>query len=195
MVRVALTGGIGTGKSYVLERFRSLGAACIEADRLAHGVMASGTEASRAIAGRFGAGVLDGDGAVDRQKLAPIVFSDDRARRDLEAIVHPAVWRSIEVSLRALERTGAEVAVIEIPLLYETGHAGNFDRVVTTVCPSEVQIARLMGRGLSREEAEQRIAAQLPDREKSARADYVIQTGGTFGETDRQVDDIWRRLR
>src|SRR5688500_5526901 len=121
MLTAALTGGIATGKSYVLDRFRRLGAACLDADVLAHGATAAGTEASQAIAARFGAGMLDPTGAVDRKKLGPIVFSDRAARRDLEAIVHPAVHRAITAGLRAFELTGATIAIVDIPLLYETG--------------------------------------------------------------------------
>jgi dephospho-CoA kinase len=196
MLRVALTGGIATGKTHVLDRFRTLGAACLDADRLAHGVMAAGTEASRAIAARFGAGVLDTEGAVDRRKLGPLVFADEEARRDLEAIVHPGVWRAVEAALRGLERTGGvDVAIVEVPLLYETGRAADFDRVVATVCPVEVQIARLMGRGLAEADARARLDAQMPAAEKGRRADFVVDTSGTPEETDRQVDEIWQRLR
>src|SRR5947208_1288285 len=100
MLKVALTGGIATGKSHILEQFRARGVPCLDADTLAHGVEAAGTEATQAIAARFGPGVLDAAGAVDRKKLAPIVFADPAARRELEAIVHPAVYRAIVAGLR-----------------------------------------------------------------------------------------------
>jgi dephospho-CoA kinase len=195
MLRVALTGGIATGKSYVLDRFRGLGAACLEADHLAHGVMAAGTEATQAIATRFGMEMLDAQGAVDRRRLAPVVFADAAARRDLEAIVHPAVRRAIEIALRALVRTGEPaVAIVEVPLLYEVGRAGDFDRVIATVCPPALQLARLAARGLSEAEARQRLAAQMPADEKGRQADCVIRTDGSFADTDRQVDEIWAKL-
>jgi len=107
MLRVALTGGIATGKTYVLDRLRTRGIPCLDADQLVHGVEAAGTEATAAIAARFGAAVLDDDGSVNRAKLGPIVFADAAARRDLEAIVHPAVFRAIEAGLRGFERSGA----------------------------------------------------------------------------------------
>jgi dephospho-CoA kinase len=196
MLRVALTGGIATGKTYVLDRFGAHGAACLDTDRLAHGVMAAGTEASRAIATRFGADVLDANGAVDRRKLARIVFADDEARRDLEAIVHPGVWRAVEAALRGLERAGGtDVAIVEVPLLHETGRATAFDRVIATVCPPDLQLARLMARGLAEPDARARLAAQMPAAEKGRRADFLIDTGGSLAETDRQVDGIWTRLR
>jgi dephospho-CoA kinase len=194
MLKVALTGGIATGKSHVLERLRRLGAHCLDADVLAHGVMASGTEAARAIAARFGDDVLGPDGGVDRSRLGPIVFADAAARRDLEAIVHPAVYRAVEAGLRGFERLGVPVAVVDIPLLFETGRASDFDRVVVTVCPPEMQVARLVARGLDETAARARIAAQAPAAEKVSRADFVIRTDGTYAETERQVDDLWRQL-
>src|SRR5882724_3214070 len=122
MLRVALTGGAATGKSYVLNRLRESGVPCLVADDLAHGVTAAGTEATAAIAARFGAGVLAADGSVNREQLGTIVFADESARRELEAIVHPPVYRAIEVALRAFEKIDrAKLAVVEIPLLYETG--------------------------------------------------------------------------
>jgi dephospho-CoA kinase len=195
MLKVALTGGIATGKSYVLERFRRHGADCLDADQLAHGVTGPGTEASQAIAERFGAGVLDAAGAVDRKKLGPVVFADAAARRDLEAIVHPAVYRAIVAGLRAFELTGSAIAIVDVPLLYETGGETRFDRVVATVCAPAVQLTRLRARGLSDEQARQRLAAQIPAEQKAARADFVVRTDGAFPETDAQVETIWRRLQ
>jgi dephospho-CoA kinase len=195
MLKVALTGGIATGKSHVLGEFRRRGVPCLDADELAHGVEAAGTEATHAIADRFG-DVLGDDGAVDRRKLAPIVFADPAARRDLEAIVHPAVYRAVTVGLRGFELLGSyPFAVVDVPLLYETGHAGDFDRVVVTSCLPETQVARLVARGLAEADARQRLAAQWPTEEKTKLADFVIRTDGTFEETDRQVEVVYRNLR
>ena len=169
MLRVALTGGIATGKSYVLDRLRRMGVPSLDADELAHGVMAPGTEATRAIADRFGPQVLDGSGAVNRAVLGPIVFADPAARRDLEAIVHPAVYRAIIAGLRGFELVGeSRLAVVDVPLLYESGHEGDFDRVIVTSSPVETQLSRLRKRGLSDAEAHQRLAAQWPTHQKAA---------------------------
>jgi dephospho-CoA kinase len=195
MLRVALTGGAATGKSYVLDQFRRAQVPCLVADDLAHGVTAAGTEATAAIAARFGANVIAADGSVDRSSLGAIVFADPAARRDLEAIVHPAVYRAIQVGLRAFEKSGDPLAVVEIPLLYESGHAGDFDRVIVTVCSDERQLSRLMGRGLTEARARQVIAAQKPTEEKAALADFVVRTDGEKSETDVQVRDILSRLR
>jgi dephospho-CoA kinase len=191
VLRVALTGGIATGKSHVLERFRRLGVPCLDADELAHGVMGAGTEATRAIGDRFGPSVIGQDGAVDRKALGAIVFADEAARHDLEAIVHPAVYRSISAGLRAFELVGqSPFAVVAIPLLYETGRAGEFRCVVATTCPKAMQLERLAARGLTAAEARQRLNAQMPAALKAARADFVIDTSGTYEETDRQVEEI-----
>ena len=196
MMKVALTGGIATGKSYVLGQFRRHGLPCLDADELAHGVTAAGTEATTAIAERFGAGVLAADGSVDRKTLGPIVFADPIARRELEAIVHPGVYRAIAAGMRAFERMGdGALAVVAVPLLYETGAEKDFDKVVVTSCAPETQRARLVARGLSDAAARQRLAAQWPTEKKTSRADFVVTTDGSFAETDEQVAQIMQNLR
>ena len=190
MLKIALTGGIATGKSYVLDRFRARGVPCLDADELAHGVLEAGTQATAAIAARFGPDVLRADGSVDRGKLGPIVFADPAARRELESLTHPAVYRAIAAGLRAFELTeGPPFAVVAIPLLYETGHASDYDRVIVTVCAPEMQIARLVARGMSEADARRRLAAQMPAADKAERADFVIRTDGAFADTDAQADD------
>jgi len=196
MRKVALTGGIATGKSYVLDRLRRHGVPCLDADALAHGVMAAGTEATAAIAARFGDRVIAADGSIDRTVLGPLVFGDAEARRDLEAMVHPAVYRAITVGLRAFELLGVDaLAVVDIPLLYESGHAGDFDRVIVTACSETTQLARLRERGLEEEAARKRIAAQWPTERKVALADFVVSTDGTHEETDAQIDRLLDTLR
>lgn len=196
MLKIALTGGIATGKSYVLDQFRRRGIPCLDADELAHGVTAAGTEATTAIAARFGADVLAPDGSVDRARLGPLVFADAAARGELEALVHPAVYRAIAAGLRTFEKLGgAALAVVDIPLLYESGHDGDFDHVIVTTCVPGVQLARLRERGLSEAEAQQRIAAQWPAGRKTTGATFVINTDGTRDETDRQVEQVLGSLR
>jgi dephospho-CoA kinase len=184
-----LTGGIATGKSHVLEQFRRRGVPCLDADELSHGVTAAGTEATAAIAARFGEAFLDADGAVDRAKLGRLVFRDETARKDLEAIVHPAVYRAIAAGMRGFERVGEyPFIVVDIPLLYESDHARDFDRVIVTMCTPERQRERLRERGLTDEEITQRLAAQWPASQKARQADYVIHTDGTFEDTSAQID-------
>jgi dephospho-CoA kinase len=196
MLKIGLTGGIATGKSYVLNQLRRRGIPCLDADELAHGVTAAGTEATAAIAERFGHGVLATDGAVDRKKLGAIVFADASARRELEALTHPAVYRAIEAGLRAFALVGEDrIAVVDVPLLYETGAEKIFDRVIVTTCPVEKQLERLKERGLSEQAARQRLAAQWSAEEKAKRADFVINTDGSFDDTDSQLGAILQLLK
>lgn len=190
MRRIALTGGIATGKSYVARTLRALGVPVIDADVLARAVVERGTPALAAIRARFGDDVTQPDGTLDRKRLADIVFRDPAARRDLEAITHPAVRAGIEAFFASLPQETA-FAVADIPLLYETGREKDFDRVIVAACPPDMQIARVMSRdGATREEAERRLAAQLPIDEKVGRADDVIWTTGTHEETDKQVSRV-----
>jgi dephospho-CoA kinase len=196
VLKVALTGGIATGKSYVLDQFRKRGVPCLDADELAHNVTAAGTDATAAIVARFGEDILAPDGSVNRAKLGPIVFDNPAARKDLEAIVHPAVYRALMSAVRAFEAAGdAPVVIADVPLLFETGAETQFDRVIVTSCAPAVQIARLLERGLSITAARQRLAAQWPIDEKTARGDFVIRTDGTFADTDRQVDEVLTALK
>jgi dephospho-CoA kinase len=193
--RVALTGGIATGKSYVAGRMREAGVAVVDADQLAHEAVKPGTSALDAIRRRFGAKAIATSGEMDRSYVADQVFRDEAARRDLEAIVHPVVRRGIEEFFAAIpHQTG--FAVADIPLLYETDRAGDFDAVIVAACAPELQIARVMARDSStREDAERRLRAQLPIDEKAARADYVIRTDGTHEQTDAAVLEVIQSLR
>lgn len=193
VLRVALTGGIATGKSYCLARFAALGAPTIDADRLARDVVAPGTPALSAIVERFGGDVLQPGGALDRPALGRIVFADRGARADLEAIVHPAVYRRIREWYASLPP--GRLAVADIPLLFETGHQHDFDRIVVCACSPEEQLRRLMARDdLPEADARARLAAQWPIGEKEARADHVIRTDGTFADTDMQVRRVFEVL-
>lgn len=190
--RIALTGGIATGKSYCLEQFRRLGADVIDADTLARDAVAAGTTGFDAVVARFGPGVLDLTGALDRAALAGLVFHDAAARRDLEAIVHPLVYERIAGWFQQLRPQA--VGIADIPLLYETGRHADFDAVIVAACPPALQVERLMARGLTREDAELRLRAQMPVEDKVRQADHVIDTSTTHKETDRQVADVWAAL-
>ena len=195
LLRAALTGGIATGKSYVRVRLASHGIPTLDSDILAREAVAPGSAGLAAVAARFGDGILAADGSLDRRALGAIVFADPRARADLEAIVHPRVREATAAWLERLAGAGESVAVVDIPLLYEVGRERDFDRVIVTSCPRSQQIARVVERdGLSPADAEARIDAQLGTDEKVRRADFVIDTGGTFGDTNRQVDRVVERL-
>lgn len=192
--RVALTGGIATGKSYVRSRFEALGVPTIDSDVLAREAVAQGTPGLEAVIRVFGREVLDASGALDRKRLAAIVFSNSEQRRALEAIVHPAVRRATDAWFASLD-PATPFAMADIPLLYETGRDKDFDAVIVTACDPAEQIRRIMSRdGLSEADARQRIASQLPIADKVSRADYVIRTDGTFEETSQQVKRIFEAL-
>jgi dephospho-CoA kinase len=193
--RIGLTGGIATGKSYVRAKFDELGVPTIDADVLARRAVETGSEGLAAVVRRFGAGILDAGGALDRRRLAQIVFADAGARRDLEAIVHPFVRAQADTWFRQLDPSRHPMAIADIPLLYETGGDNLYEAVIVTACEPDEQVRRIVARDhVSESEARQRLAAQMPIAEKVRRANYVIRTDGTHGDTDRQVQEIYRRL-
>jgi dephospho-CoA kinase len=194
MTRIGLTGGIATGKSYVVRQLRASGVPVVDSDVLAREAVAPGTAGLVAIVDRFGPDLLQGD-ELDRARLGEIVFSDAGARRDLEDIVHPAVRRAIAEFFATLP-PDTPLAVADIPLLYETHGERNFDATIVIACARDTQIERIVARdGLSRDEAERRVAAQLPIEEKVRRADYVIRTDGPYEETNAQIAAVLASLR
>ena len=193
--RIALTGGIATGKSHVRAQLEALGAPTIDADVLARQAVQPGSAGFDAVIRRFGPEVADPSGALDRRKLAGIVFQDPQARHDLEAIVHPVVRQATEAWFASLDPSHP-FAVADIPLLFETGRDADFDAVIVTACDPDTQVRRVITRDrVTEAEARQRIAAQLPLEEKIRRADYVIRTDGTLAETDAQIRSVYAALR
>ena len=194
--RIGLTGGIATGKSYVRSQLDALGVPTIDADALAREAVAPGSEGLAAVVARFGPTVLDASGAVDRSELAALVFADQAARRDLEAIIHPFVRVRTDAWFRGLDPTRHPFAVADIPLLFETNSQGLYDVVLVTACDPEEQVRRIIARDhVSEADARRRLAAQLPIEEKVRRADHVIRTDGAHDDTARQVRAIVTRLR
>jgi dephospho-CoA kinase len=192
--RVALTGGIATGKSHCLAKFAALGVPTVDADQLAHSAVEPGTPGLAAVVRRFGQHILLPDGRLDRAALGRLVFADAAARRELEAIIHPVVYAAI-AGWFASVGANAAFGVADVPLLFETGREADFDRVVVTSCRPEQQLERLLARGgLTEAEARQRLAAQMPLAEKVRRATDVIDTSRTLADTDRQVEQLVRRL-
>ena len=195
MKRVALTGGIATGKTHVRAEFERLGVPTIDADKLARDAVADGSPGLKAVISRFGHGVLDDTGALDRRKLGSIVFQDPVARHDLEDIIHPAVRRAIDDWFASLANKTPRFAIADIPLLFETGRHREFDVVIVAECAPSTQITRVMARdGVSESDARARVAAQMPIEEKVRRADHVINTDGSFEETNRQVRRVFDAL-
>jgi dephospho-CoA kinase len=192
-VLVGLTGGIGAGKSAVASRLASHGAVIIDGDKLAREVVAPGSKGLAEVVAEFGSGVLAADGSLDRPALGKIVFADAGARRRLEAITHPRIRvRTVELIMAA---PPGSVVVNDVPLLVEAGLATTFELVVIVVAPRETRIERLTAtRGMSREEAESRIAAQATDEQRRAVADVVIENNGTLDDLRERVDKVWRGL-
>jgi dephospho-CoA kinase len=194
MRRIGLTGGIASGKSYVRARFEALGVATIDADVLARDAVMPGSPGLQWIVERFGAGILDASGALDRRAMGTLVFGDPESRRALEGIIHPSVRQALDRWFQALPRS-RPFGIAEVPLLYETGLQQDYARIIVTACESETQLRRLMARnGLTKAEAMQRMAAQWPLAEKVRRADYVIRTDGTLDQTAEQVVEVYRSL-
>jgi dephospho-CoA kinase len=194
--RVALTGGIATGKSHVRARLEALGIPTIDADTLAREAVAPGTKGLDEVIRRFGVGMRDANGGLDRKKLAAVVFSDPVARHDLEAIIHPFVREATDRWFASIDPVRHPFAVADIPLLFEAGRDDEFDAVIVAACAPETQLTRLMARDrISNAEARLRIAAQWPVEQKVAKADYVIRTDGSLSETDRQVEEVVSQLR
>lgn len=196
MLRVGLTGGMGCGKSTVAAMMRALGCHVIEADPLAHKLIEPGQPAFQEVVRAFGADILHSDGHVDRAKLGTIVFADVDKLLRLNAIVHPRVLKELErlFSVYAVANPQG-VAVIEAALLIEAGYVKHLDRLVVAWCKPEQQMERLLARGMSREQIEQRLAAQIPLEEKRRRADDVVDCSVPLEETRAQVEQFVAKLR
>lgn len=194
MTRIALTGGIASGKSMVADEFARLGAVIVDADLLAREVVAPRSPGLERIVQRFGAGMLNEDGTLDRARLGDLVFVDDDARADLNAIVHPLVRERSE-ELFAAAPPGSVVIEV-IPLLVETGLHQAFDHVIVVDAPTEVQVRRLMQRsGLTADQARTRVRIQATREDRIAAADWVIDNSGDQASTVRQVEALWPVLR
>jgi dephospho-CoA kinase len=193
---VGLTGGIATGKSTVSEMLRRRGCVVIDADVLAREVVAPGEPALDAIAAEFGADVIGPDGTLDRKKLGAIVFRDAERRKRLEAITHPAIRACFARRIAELvERRFAGLVVFDAPVMIESGNYRHMDRLVVVATDPATQVARLMARdGIDREDAERRIASQMPVADKAKLADYVIDNSGDRAATERQVERVYEAL-
>ena len=189
MLRIGLTGGIGSGKSTVAALLVERGAHLVDADRIAREVVEPGSPGLAAVAEAFGPGVLTPEGALDRPALAAVVFADPAQRARLDAIVHPLV-RGRAAELVAAAPPGA-VVVQDVPLLVETGQAGAFDLVVVVQAPVDLRLTRLVERGMTEDDARARIAGQASDEQRAAVADVVLTNGGTRAELAAQVEQFW----
>ncbi len=194
MLRVGLTGGIGAGKSEVSKHLAAQGAVIIDADLIAREVVAPGTDGLAAVIDAFGPDVLGADGALDRVRLGDIVFADQQKLATLNSIVHPRVG----ARMRELEEAAGpgSVVVHDVPLIAENGLASAYDLVVVVDVPPRIQLDRLIRlRGMSREQAQARIAAQVSREQRLSIADIVVDNSGSLAELDRQAGELWSELR
>lgn len=197
MLKVGLTGGIATGKSTVAEMLRRRGCHVLHADQIAHDLMRPGQPAYDQVVRAFGREVLQPDGTIDRERLGRIIFADGVRREHLNRIVHPRVLAAADKEFtRLAEKDPTGIAVLEAALLIEAGYHRQLDKLIVTWCRPEQQVERAMEKTrLSREEAEQRIAAQLPQDDKRRLADYKIDCSGSLEATEQQVERVVAALR
>jgi dephospho-CoA kinase len=194
MLKIAITGGAGSGKSTVARMFGELGAPVLDADAAAREAVAVGTPAWQELRRLYGAEYFNPDGSLNRAKVAQLVFTDPEARQRLNDIVHPQVARQLQARLQELAEQGAALALV--PLLYEAGLAGAYDRVIVVYVDPEDQVRRLRERdGRSAGEISGLLKAQWPLNDKAARADFVVDNRGPLRETRRQVQKIWTELQ
>jgi len=195
MVIIGLTGSVATGKTTVAGMFRELGARVLDADRIAHQLLQPGRSCYCKIVRHFGAGILSRT-AIDRQRLAEIAFCDPKERKFLESMVHPQVLALIRKQIRTWRQNPRIAAVVlDVPLLFEANWQKVVDVTVTVISKRSIQLTRFNRKtGMSRTHALKRIRAQLSQREKAARSDYVINNNGTIKETAQQVLHIWKKI-
>ena len=193
---IALTGGIASGKSTVARRFAELGAHVISADELVRQSQRAGSSTLALIQKRFGLGVVDSEGELDRSALSRIVFNDAIARADLESIVHPAVGAEFASQVaRIVQSDPGAIIIYDIPLLVESNRVGDFDGVIVLTCEPKIRHERLVRlRGMSSEEAQSRIDAQASENDRISVADWAVDTSESIDATIAQTDAIWSEL-
>ncbi|MDF2662510.1 MAG: dephospho-CoA kinase [Paenibacillus sp.] len=194
-MNIGLTGGIACGKSTVAAMLVRRGAILIDADQIAREVVLPGAPALGAVAERFGESVLNEDGSLNRKALGEIVFKEEAARKDLEAILHPQIRATMKERMEEANRlTPDKLVVVDVPLLFESKLEFMFEETLLVYIPRELQLVRLMERdGISAEQAERRLAAQMPIDDKRALADAIIDNSGTLEQTERQINQYWTR--
>jgi len=194
MLTIGLTGGIASGKSVVGRLLAARGAYVVDADRVAHGVYAPGSEGYAALVEAFGRGIVAADGTIDRRRLGELVFSDAARRKQLTGIVWPLTRRAIERLVREQEAAGTRVLVVEAPLLVEAGWQGLFDQVWLVRATPDVAKARLAARGLRTDEIDARLAAATDPAAAAAAAEVIIDNDGDLAQLERAVEAAWKAL-
>jgi dephospho-CoA kinase len=197
MLKIGLTGSIAVGKSNVVAVLQELGCVVFDADKIAHDVMEPGREAYNDVVREFGTDVLAEDGRIDRAKLGTVVFADESRRRLLNSIVHPRVKAEQDRLMHEAEAADPNgIAIVDAALMIESGGYKRFDKLIVVHCDRETQINRLMNRNnISREDAEQRVGAQMSSDEKRKYGDYEIDTSGSYEDTRRHTVEVYEKLK
>lgn len=191
-----LTGGVASGKSTAARMFGKLGAKIIDADRVGHEFLLPSSPAFSEIVRRFGREILTPEGEISRERLGAIVFADQEKLRALDSIIHPRIIAKVEEMASTISsKNPRAVILVDAALIFEAGIGGRFQKVIVTWCRPEQQIERLMHKGLTRQQAQERLAAQIPAEEKRRRADFVIDSSGSLENTRIQVETIYAALR
>lgn len=197
MLKVGLTGGLASGKSFAAAEFERLGCRLLHADAIGRGILADDADARAEVVSAFGSGILDSDGDIARGALAKIAFADQRSLERLNAIIHPRVFRQIDEFFCNVESSHPDaVAMVEAAIMIESGSYRRYDRLVLAACPRQIQIRRFVEReGGTEAEAESRIARQMPLADKLPYADFIIDTGDTRERTLGQVREVYAKLQ
>jgi dephospho-CoA kinase len=195
MIKVGLTGSIGTGKSTVAKIFEKLGAYVIDADKVVHQLFEN-EDVKEEIVSTFGKSILDNQGKIDKKKLAQIIFTDKEKKKKLENILHPKVRQKIQEFIEDVYKKDKNAVVVaEIPLLIETGMYKNYDKVLVVYAPKDLQLKRLLEKGFSEDEAKRRINSQMDIEEKLKYADIIIENTSSLKELEEKVKDIYENLK
>ena len=194
MLKVGLTGSIGTGKSTVEQIFKELGVPVIDADEVVHQLLKRKDIKEKIV--KLLGDVLDKNGEIDRKKVAKIVFSNPEKRKQLEQIIHPEVFKYIQNWLKEQEKINPKgFAIVSVPLMIETGSYKNYDKIIVVYAPKELQLKRLIKKGMTREEAEKRIKAQMDIEDKIKYADFIIDNTGSLEELEQNVKQLYSILQ
>lgn len=195
LIKIGVTGGVGSGKSLVCRRLQESGVPVVSADQLARQAVEPHTRAHKQIVERFGKEILAADGTIDRPRLRQIITQDEAARRDLESYVHPEVGVQMQAHFRSADAQGAWLAAAEVPLLFEAGLQDQFDAVILVSGDTEVRINRIMQRdNVSRQQAQSLMHIQMNEAQKRRMSDFIIENNGSLDEMHGQVDRVLEKL-
>ena len=195
ILHCGLTGGIASGKSTIARMFAELGCITVDADEIVAALYRPGAAGHEALVRTYGAGILDVGGEIDRRKLSDLAFATPEAARQLNALIHPLVLAEEKRIIAAMPGDDDRIAIVEATLLIEAGQLERYDKIIVVDLSAEVQIARGVARGMTREEVERRIAHQLPRQERLRHADYIVDNSGDLAAAEGEVRRVYGRLR